>query len=237
MIIIIISTINIIINNLISQKMNSHIFCRDLKIFGNCFTDNDCNNCKLEIMLGHKPVFNLNAKEFIPHRWLKENRMKVFQKQKNENSQNGYSFNMNAKEFTPTKIKMKVNQENTTNNVYNFSKIKQPLFAQYNFINNYKIDNIDNNEDNIKDSKENDKPTEEELNMIMRDLEENFDNEYNNYNNDIDNINDIDNDADDNLFYVSFKDCECCKGYVYNCKGNTCKFLGACYCIVKSECD
>jgi hypothetical protein len=29
--------------------------------------------------------------------------------------------------------------------------------------------------------------------------------------------------------------CECCKGNVYECEGETCVQLGSCYCLVKIE--
>lgn len=32
-----------------------------------------------------------------------------------------------------------------------------------------------------------------------------------------------------------FKNCTCCKGEIYNCKGVTCKILGVCYCYLHEE--
>lgn len=32
-----------------------------------------------------------------------------------------------------------------------------------------------------------------------------------------------------------FKNCTCCKGEIYNCKGDTCKILGVCYCYLHEE--
>ena len=32
-----------------------------------------------------------------------------------------------------------------------------------------------------------------------------------------------------------YKDCQCCYGFVYNCKGNTCASLGQCFCKMKDD--
>ena len=34
-----------------------------------------------------------------------------------------------------------------------------------------------------------------------------------------------------------YKNCTCCKGYVYKCNGDTCKSLGQCYCKMSDECE
>lgn len=35
---------------------------------------------------------------------------------------------------------------------------------------------------------------------------------------------------DNAFFYEVSKDCQCCKGHVYNCSGETCMLLGSCFC-------
>ena len=43
--------------------------------------------------------------------------------------------------------------------------------------------------------------------------------------------------ADEDKWYPKYKDCECCKGFVYKCKGDACQSLGQCYCKMKDDCD
>ena len=42
---------------------------------------------------------------------------------------------------------------------------------------------------------------------------------------------------DEDKWIPMYRDCECCKGFVFNCKGETCADLGQCYCKMKDECD
>ena len=42
---------------------------------------------------------------------------------------------------------------------------------------------------------------------------------------------------DEDKWLPMYRDCECCKGFVYNCKGEACVDLGQCYCKMKDECD
>ena len=44
-------------------------------------------------------------------------------------------------------------------------------------------------------------------------------------------------DEDENKFFEKYKNCTCCKGYVYKCNGDTCKSLGQCYCKMSDECE
>ena len=41
---------------------------------------------------------------------------------------------------------------------------------------------------------------------------------------------------DEDKWFPMYRDCECCKGFVYNCKGEACVDLGQCYCKMKDEC-
>ena len=44
-------------------------------------------------------------------------------------------------------------------------------------------------------------------------------------------------DEDENKFYDKYKNCTCCKGYVYKCNGEACKSLGQCYCKMSDDCE
>ena len=42
---------------------------------------------------------------------------------------------------------------------------------------------------------------------------------------------------DEDVWLQKYKDCQCCQGFVYKCKGETCSSLGQCYCKMKDDCD
>ena len=42
-------------------------------------------------------------------------------------------------------------------------------------------------------------------------------------------------EPDESEFVKSLKDCTCCKGFVYKCKGAICKQLGQCQCKAREE--
>ena len=72
----------------------------------------------------------------------------------------------------------------------------------------------------------------EELDMIMKDMIENDILDEMAENDSLDS-----DSADEDKWYPKYKDCECCKGYVYNCKGDVCQSLGQCYCKMKDDCE
>ena len=46
-----------------------------------------------------------------------------------------------------------------------------------------------------------------------------------------------DESEDEDKWIPKYKNCECCHGFVYKCKGDTCSSLGQCYCKMKDDCD
>ena len=42
---------------------------------------------------------------------------------------------------------------------------------------------------------------------------------------------------DEDVWLQKYKDCPCCQGFVYKCKGETCSSLGQCYCKMKDDCE
>ncbi len=42
---------------------------------------------------------------------------------------------------------------------------------------------------------------------------------------------------DEDKWFPKYKDCECCHGFVFKCKGLTCSDLGQCFCKMKDDCD
>jgi hypothetical protein len=119
-------------------------------------------------------------------------------------------FNVDAKVFIPkSKQKPDDNQLNFNLNAKEFvPKTTQP-------------------EEELED--DDDMDEEEELDMIMKDI----------INNDVmEEIGAEDEDeSDDEKWFPKYKDCECCKGFVYKCKGDACVNMGTCYCKIKEECD
>ena len=68
----------------------------------------------------------------------------------------------------------------------------------------------------------------EEFDMIVKDIidndaiEEEFEEEE---------------ESDEDKWFPKYKDCECCKGFVYKCEGIACSNMDMCYCKMKEECD
>ena len=46
-----------------------------------------------------------------------------------------------------------------------------------------------------------------------------------------------DDSIDEDKWLPKYKDCECCHGFVYKCKGEACSALGQCYCKMKDDVD
>ena len=44
-----------------------------------------------------------------------------------------------------------------------------------------------------------------------------------------------DDESDDDKWFPKYKDCTCCKGFVYKCDGDVCKSLGSCFCKAQED--
>lgn len=44
-------------------------------------------------------------------------------------------------------------------------------------------------------------------------------------------------ECDEDKWFPKYNDCECCKGFIYKCKGVACENMESCYCKIKDECD
>ncbi len=72
-----------------------------------------------------------------------------------------------------------------------------------------------------------DEEVEEKLDMIVKDMvEEEVMEELGN-----------EESEDEDKWIQKYKDCQCCHGFVYKCKGETCSSLGQCYCKMKDDCE
>ena len=88
-----------------------------------------------------------------------------------------------------------------------------PRFAQ-------KIQITEDDDNNINED------CDEEFELIMKDI---IDNEL---------MEEMgEEDSDEERWYPKFSKCECCKGFVYKCKGAACENLGMCHCKMSAECD
>ena len=138
------------------------------------------------------------------------------------------NLNPNAKDWV-SKRKLNTDTPITKNEVdgdklrFNLSANEYvPQFIQGELQNEFKVMDI-----NEQEEMEDDENEEEELDMIMNDI---LNNEV------MEEIEDND-ESDDEKWFPKYKDCECCKGFVYKCNGSACVNMGACYCKMKEECD
>ena len=83
---------------------------------------------------------------------------------------------------------------------------------------------------NIELDEDDDEEVDKKIDMIANDMVENDLIEEQAKANDSD-------EEDENKFYSKYKNCQCCKGYVYKCNGDTCKSLGQCYCKMSDDCE
>jgi len=195
--------------------------CMEIQTFGNCSKGQLCKFCNKSTNetsqtnnTDKNPVLNTKAKEFIPK---KKNLNSNTENTINSNNSNQKTnevenkmlkLNLNASEYVPTKI----------NNVNNNNVIQGNTYSEQIQYSNYENSKV---QEPYYDF---DEPNEDELDMIMKDMMENDEME-------------CEEESDDEKWFPKFKDCECCKGFVYKCKGNACQYLGACYCKVKNECE
>jgi len=130
-------------------------------------------------------------------------------------------LNANAKEYVPRKPKGNENGEARTvklNLNLNAEEYK-PKVQPFDYNNPYQIKQVD-------DEEEDEELENEELDMIVNDLVEN------------DALEEFEEEeSDDEKWFPKYKDCECCKGFIYKCKGDACLNMGVCYCKMKDECD
>ena len=85
------------------------------------------------------------------------------------------------------------------------------------------------------DEDQTDEQIQEEIDMIIGDVVENE------VMDELANQGKLGNDSDDSIdedkWFPKYKDCECCHGFVYKCKGDACSALGQCYCKMKDDVD
>ena len=119
-------------------------------------------------------------------------------------------LNKDAKEYIPTKKRIPTKIEfNLTAKEYNPKRVVEYIEAD------------DDDDEDIDDE------VKEKMDMIVKDMVE------------YDIMEEMGNEEseDEDKWLPNYKDCECCHGFVFKCKGETCADLGQCYCKMKDECD
>ncbi len=144
---------------------------------------------------------------------------------------NKIKLNTNAKQYIPKSKKnlnnadVGLNEINNSLSVGKTSTVEQKIkfnldAAEYipKFAQKVQINEEYNNE--IDDD------CEEEFDLIMKDI----------INNEL--MEEMgEEESDEERWYPKFSKCECCKGFVYKCKGVACENLGMCYCKMTEDCD
>ena len=136
-----------------------------------------------------------------------------------QNSFQNISFNTSARNYIPNNKSFNNFPEN--NSQQENIKLNLNLEAKE-YISNKK--NTDNNQ--YKKNEEFDYIPETELDMRVNELIQNE--VYDQY--------EDEDEPDVEKWFPKYKECECCKGFIYKCNGIACLNMGICYCKMKDEC-
>ena len=117
-------------------------------------------------------------------------------------------LNENAKEYIPTKKRIP--------QIIDLS-LKLKEYRPKQIVEYVEADDDEEDENEIK----------EKMDMIMKDMVED------------DIVEEMGNEEseDEDKWFPKYKDCDCCQGFIFKCKGQTCADLGQCYCKMKDDCD
>jgi len=128
------------------------------------------------------------------------------------------TLNTGAKDYVPRKNDKDKTQEKLNLNLEakEYTPSQQP---KTNYEYPYSIRTED--EEDFEDLKD------DELDMIVNDMAEN--DAYEEF--------EEEEESDDEKWFPKYEKCECCKGFIYKCKGAACVNMGVCYCKMKEECD
>jgi hypothetical protein len=142
---------------------------------------------------------------------------------------NDLNLNKNAKGYIPKSKRLdnsKVNQDNSKEleNKLILNLHAKEYVPKY-FNENPKVReelNVEDDEDELPDDDEG-----VEFDIIMKDI----------LNNEIMEELEEEEECDEDKWFPKYNDCECCKGFIYKCKGVACENMESCYCKIKDECD
>jgi hypothetical protein len=196
------------------MNLSNSKVCLDKQNLGDCTRGEDCQVCNdLSSAIENSELqqlnFNKNAKGYIPKSKRTQNNKENVAKDTENNKLN---FNLAAREYIPKAANQSNPQlEDGTNNQMNME-----MYQHYYY------------EENAEKAEEMEEEDEgEEFDMIMKDI----------INNEALEEMEEEDESDEDKWFPKFKECECCKGFVYKCKGIACANMNSCYCKVKEECD
>ncbi len=143
---------------------------------------------------------------------------------------NEVRLNVGAKDYFPKSKRTENNNQNLTNETSQ-NQTRNSLNEK---ILNFNLDAKEyvpksvNTASNAQDEEEDAELEGEEFDMIVKDIIENeaIEEEF-----------EDDEESDEDKWFPKYKDCECCKGFVYKCSGVACANMNLCYCKMKEECD
>lgn len=182
-----------------------------------------------------KNLLDINAKEFIPKNKAKEKQSS--DDIPNYNKEQNIKISLDSKEYIPKSKQVSYIGGNYIDN--NFSKYNPNYQNYYGQQNNYSPNYYDNYEyqqtfyenkqaedivHNYSEGEDDDEDQEFQDKIFAEMMEENIQFED-------------DDESDEDKWFPKFRNCECCKGFVYKCEGSTCQNLGKCYCKIKSQMD
>ena len=133
------------------------------------------------------------------------------------------NFNVNAKNFVPKS--KRTNQEEPKNEDKLKFNLSANEYVPRNLQQNYEVNEYQQQE--VEEEEEDNEEIEgEEFDIMMKDI---IDNEV---------MEELEEEeSDDEKWFPKYKDCDCCKGFVYKCNGVACVNMAACFCKMKDECD
>ena len=134
----------------------------------------------------------------------------ICNKETKTESQEKEKLNLNAQEYVP---KNKKTQEKLNFNLNAKDYIPKNVI-------------VNGQDENGEDEVDEDDMIDEQMDMIMKDV---IEDEM------VDEL--ADDSEDEDKWFPKYKDCPCCKGFVFKCSGVSCQSLGQCYCKMKDDCE
>ena len=135
------------------------------------------------------------------------------------------TLNKSAKDYIPRKIEQDKEKIQEKLDKLNFNleaeEYKPRNFTQTNYEYPYTVKTFGEDDDEVFEDLQ-----DEELDLIVNDIIEN--DAYEDFE---------EEESDDEKWFPKFQNCECCRGFIYKCKGVACINMGVCYCKMKEECD
>lgn len=157
---------------------------------------------------------------------------------------NQFTFNKSAKEYKPKESQCEIMRLPSNIAVFNGQPLNEPNNIKFNLnAKEFSPKKIKKEGFVIGSLDDSDEEKEESISITNLDSKlENVNEDVKADENDIDiedlienGIEDIDEDEEE--WIPKFKNCPCCKGYIYKCNQTVCQSLGVCYCKAQEEFD